>query len=161
MFYGLNDRNRNVTNTNGRLSHLQRVGEVDISIASDFRTTPILRRRKTRKPRTARLPRHAWSDRAIRPSPTTWAKVIWIPAPPRTLSTPSPRNSASVKTSGYVPASMFQPGQLVYIRNHGSTSGRTEQNGDLTASGRLGDFRPGSASQPFVRGAPSRNLLER
>lgn len=141
VFYGLNDRSRNVTNTNGRVSHLQRVGEVDISVTSDFQNNSYYAATQNSKTQNSTLS----ATRFVGPSSTT----ITYNLGKSDLQTSVSDNSQYTITQ----EQRFGQNFRVRARFNGSdqnssftsltsstTSGRTEQNGDLTASGRVGIF---------------------
>lgn len=147
--YNLNDRNRGTNNTNGRINHQQRIGEILATINSDFQTNSynaLLANSRTQLTTIT-------ANRSIGPSSTSLSLNLNTSGSPGTAS----RNIAYTLTQTQRIGQGGESGSITF-RFNGSdnssetttgagtdvaetrASGRIEQVGDLRATGRVGAF---------------------
>ncbi|HVK02977.1 MAG TPA: hypothetical protein VM490_05855 [Armatimonadaceae bacterium] len=143
LLYGLQDQGRNVSNVNARLNHLQRFGEVDLSISSDLQNNSYLAGQQNSRTQNTTLT----ATRDIGPSSTTITYnlggsdytgsrsrsnaygITQVQRVRRDFTVTMRYNSTDQDNE-----SLGTDGALL------SSSGRQEQTGDLRAAGRLGIF---------------------
>lgn len=140
-FYNLNDKGRGVNNTNGRINHQQRFGEVLATIATDFQNN---------------------SYQSLNPTSKTGTTTVTLArtAQQRDTNVSLSQNRSDYGTSNSVTTAytitqterLGESGSIVFRFNSSdatnnnifegvtSTSGREEQSGDLKASGKVGIF---------------------
>ncbi|GEM_PF-1181826 len=141
--YGLQDQGRNVTNLSGRLNHLQRFGEVDVSVNSDFQQNSYYAAQQNSKTQNSTIT----AIRNIGPSNST----VTLNLGNSTYSGTSSRNTSYTITQVQRLTRDFS----VTARLNGtsqnsesfgtdgallSSTARREQVGDIRATGRLGLF---------------------